>query len=410
MAGSDKIRHRHGPSPCEHTRLRPRCLQSGPKPVIQDTDHASNWTDDVLTEHLRTSVHPPETKAPPASQVPVSAVPGLDPCFGRTGLHGDSLSQVFRHSGWAGHRRLVYQSLVRLNEPTSRIAGFSDCGFGAFILKSDGDPPRYRVAGSSCHDRFCTPCATERARTIAHNVLDRMGTDRVRFITLTLSHSIDELSCMVDKLYESFRTLQRTKLWRKHVTGGVSFLEIKRSSRSDHWHPHLHVLAQGSYVEKPLLQAAWHRITGDSFIVDVRLAGGRKNVTHYVTKYASKPLNTSFIHDRLWLDEAIRALKGRRLCATFGKWRGTKLLDNPSEEAWENLGSLTDWVLRAVRGDDDALYILNQIDTAKTAVCLELAPMLQRPPPPAPPKPKPVDPLLFEIKIHPWQMDTGRCT
>ena len=340
-------------------------------------------------------VHPPETKSTSGHDARPPLVGSLDPCLGRTGIPANELSQVFRHGGWAGHRRLVYDALKRTMRPVTRIASFADCGSQAYVLKSLGEPPVYRVAGSSCHDRMCTPCATERSRTVAQNVIDRMGSQRVRFITFTLRHSTDSLASLLDKLYDAFKRIQRTKLWRAHVTGGVAFLEVKYSDRVEGWHPHFHVLATGKYIDKRVLQSTWQTITADSFVVDIRLPGGKKNVAHYVAKYASKPLNRSFIHRPPLLDEAIVALKGRRLCTTFGGWRGVLLVDKPDEEAWENIGPLSAWLQRAVDGDDDALQVLHQVHAGRTDVCMELKPLFARPPPLARPTPTPPEPVLF---------------
>jgi hypothetical protein len=287
-------------------------------------------------------------------------------------------------------------------QSVSRIASFADCGCQSYVLKSRDDPPTFRVAGSSCHDRFCTPCATERSRTIAHNVIDRMGDQRVRFITFTLRHSTDTLTSLLDRLYDAFKKIQRTKLWKTHVSGGVAFLEIKYSDRVEGWHPHFHVLATGKFIDKAVLQSVWHAITGDSYIVDIRLPGGKKNVSHYVTKYASKPLNTSFIHHPSLLDEAVEALKGRRLCTTFGGWRTVLLLDKPDEDSWENIGPLSGWLQRAVDGDQDALHVLHQIHAGRTDVCMELKLLFARPPPPPPTPKRMPDPQLFETT---WASD-----
>lgn len=281
-------------------------------------------------------------------------------------------------------------------QSVSRIAGFADCGSQAYVMRSVTDPPVYRVAGSSCHDRMCTPCATERSRTIAHNVLDRMGTQRVRFITFTLQHSTQPLTALLNHLYASFKRMQATKLWKRHVTGGVAFLEVKYSDRVEGWHPHFHCLVTGRYIDKQSLQKTWHQITGDSFIVDIRLPGGKASVARYVTKYASKPLSTSFIHSRSLLDEAVLALRGRRLCTTFGNWRGVLLVDKPDEDCWENLGSLSSWLQRAVDGEAEALQVLHQINAGQADTCMELKPLFARPPPPPPTPRKEPDPVLFK--------------
>lgn len=330
-------------------------------------------------------VHPPETKTPCESIADREDGRPPDTCFGHTGIHDQELSQVFRHSGWAGHRRTVYKSLIRTNQSVSRIIGFADCGRCAYVLQSPEPPVRYRVAGSSCHDRFCNPCATERARTIAQNVIDRIGTERVRFITFTLRHTTEPLVDLLRKLYESFRRMQRTRLWKEGVKGGVAFLEVKWNRDSDSWHPHLHCLVQGRFIERQRLQDTWLLITGDSFVVDIRLPGGAEGVARYVTKYASKPLSTTFLYCPQRLDEAMHALRRRRLCMTFGSWRGMKLLDKVAEEGWTNIGPLSDWLARAKLGDVTACAVLLQIDALKAGACLALTPIVEpRPPPQAP--------------------------
>jgi hypothetical protein len=249
---------------------------------------------------------------------------------------------------------------------------------------------------------MCNPCATERSRVIAHNVIDRMGDQRVRFVTFTLQHSTQPLTELLNHLYSSFRSMQRTKLWKRHVTGGVAFLEVKYSDRVEGWHPHFHCLVTGRYIDKRSLQRTWHQITGDSFVVDIRLPGGKKNVAHYVTKYASKPMNTSFLHNPALLDEAVLALRGRRLCTTFGGWRGVLLVDKPDEGDWENVGSLTSWLDRAIHGDSEALCVLRQIHAGRADTCMELQPLFARPPPtPTTPKPQ-QQPYLFETH---WESD-----
>jgi hypothetical protein len=332
-----------------------------------------------------TSVHPPETNGPGTETSGSTATEQQAKRFALTGMNAQELSQVFRHSGWADHRRLVYQALIRTNQSVSRISGFAECGHGAYVLQSPEPPVRYRVAGSACHDRFCNPCATERSRVIAQNVIDRIGHTRVRFITLTLRHGDEPLAELLTRLTSCFRVLQRTALWKQGVTGGVGFVEVKWNTDSESWHPHLHLLVEGRFIEKSRLQETWLAVTGDSYVVDIRLPGGHTAVARYVTKYASKPLSTTFLYNKDRLHEAIRALKGRRLCTTFGGWRGVLLVDKVDEEAWINVGPLSDWIERAHRGDASACEVLQQIDANKTAACLELTPPPQpRPPPQAP--------------------------
>ncbi len=294
-------------------------------------------------------------------------------------LQNESRTPVlFRHSGWARTRKRVAESLARTGQPPHRCREFFHCGLFAFVLRSVDDPDKYRIAGSCCHDRFCVPCATERSCIIAHNVIEIIGKREVRFLTLTIKTHSEPLTEQLDKLYASFQRLRRRAIWTRAVTGGVAFLELKWSERGQRWHPHLHCLIEGTWIDKKLIQRSWREITGDSFVVDIRRPEGLSSVTDYVTKYASKPLNNSFATDEALLDEAVVALRGRKLCVTYGRWRGKLLTTTPPEGSWENVGSLERMIAFAADGDVDSIAILESLTTRDLTEILERAPPIIR--------------------------------
>lgn len=268
---------------------------------------------------------------------------------------------VFRHSGWRHTRERVYQAMVDTEQPFSALYEFRGCGLHAYVLQSTEDPTKFRVAGSSCHHRFCLPCANERSRTIALNVLDRLGRQRARFLTLTIRSTTEGLTQLIDKLGRCFSELRRRPIWKERVTGGVSFLELKWNHKLQRWNVHLHAIVQGRYIEQGVISQLWKKITSDSIIVDIRAVKDNRTVTRYVTKYACKPLHHSVLHDDDKLREAIISLKGRRLATTFGDWRGVLLTPKPDEEAWTNLGSLDNLIHQAESGDPDALRICHTL-------------------------------------------------
>lgn len=240
-------------------------------------------------------------------------------------------AETFRHSGWASMRTKVWSALWSTHQRQSRRQAFAECGRCSYVLQSDTTPPEYRLAGSACHDRFCTPCANARSRRLASNCVARLAGQRARFLTLTLDDRIKGLRDKIAALYKSFHTLKRLAFWRSRVTGGVAFLELKWNEVPGRWHPHLHVLLQGTYLPHDLIKQAWQRITGGSFVVDIRNAGGSETVTRYVTKYACKPLNTTYMHDHELLCEAVKALRNRRMAIAFGDWKGVLLVDDVDE-------------------------------------------------------------------------------
>lgn len=312
-----------------------------------------------------------------------------------------TLSTTFRHSGWRRDRSLIYHALDRTGQPMGRRDEFAQCGSHAYVLRSLDDPTRHRLAGSSCHDRFCLPCAKERSHAIALNVIERIQKKEVRFLTLTVRSTNETLTELLDKLYTSFQALRRRVFWGKHVRGGVAFLEIKWNPQANRWHPHFHVLMQGRYMPKQALKSLWYEITGDSYIIDIRLVRDSTAAGQYVAKYASKPFNSSFVGRPHRLDEAILSLKGRKLVLTFGTWRGVTVARTVSDDAWESVGSLHDFITRAAHGDEYCHDVL----TALTDLCLDDLYARAPPVPDFPPALPPRQDQLTWFGV--WQSDGG---
>lgn len=333
---------------------------------------------------------PTATYAPRRSVTQRSSGPSpLDPLLDR--LDDDeirepsSLSISFRHSGWIPTRRRIAAALYRTQQSFARTESFASCGRHAYVLRNTDDPNTYRIAGSACHDRFCLPCATERSCIMAANVHELVQSKQIRFLTLTIKTDELNLFQSLNKLYTSFQALRRRSLWLDAVTGGVAFLELVYNHDRRRWHPHFHCLIEGTWLDQALLKTAWNQITGDSFIVDIRRPANNDTVCRYVTKYASKPFNNTFVaHGRL-LDEAIVQLKGRKLAVTFGSWRGKLLTVNDTTGSWEHVAPLADLIQKAANGDDICKDILSRLTDADLTTLYSRAPPPQnttRTPPP----------------------------
>lgn len=194
----------------------------------------------------------------------------------------------------------------------------------------------------------------------------QIGGKPVSFITFTLCGKGESLTELVDRLYKHFRALRLHPTWEDKVRGGAAFLEIKYNDKARRWHPHLHIIADADYIDQGTLSDVWRGITKDSFIVDIRRVRAAEQTARYVTKYASKPLNSSFGNTPVLLDEAIVALKGRRLCLCFGTWYGTSLTEAeeaPLEDAeqasqWHMFTDLESLIERVNKGEREALQIL----------------------------------------------------
>ncbi len=313
--------------------------------------------------------------------------------------HNSPLSVDFRHSGWRRERLLVFEAFSRTKQSFARKEAYSYCGSHAYVLRNVDDPAEHRIAGSACHDRFCLPCANERSRAIAHNVIERVVGKQVRFLTLTVRSTGEPLHEVLDKLYTAFQALRRRGFWKRRVTGGVAFLEVTWSPTKRRWHPHFHILLQGKYLLHAQLKALWLEITGDSSILKIKLVHGTEHAARYVTKYASKPFNDTFLSIPQRLDEAIVALKGRKLCVTFGSWRGILLARRVADGTWENVGTLDTFICRAARGDLYCAGVLRELTD------LDLSDLYARAPPRPSPPPTPRDPDVQLDWFGVWQRD-----
>jgi len=267
-------------------------------------------------------------------------------------------SSAFRHSGWQSFRELTAKALANF-APPARISRFWDCGSSAWVLKSSEGATRYRMASNRCRDRFCLPCHQENTRVVLCNLRQALAGHCVRFLTLTLRSSDATLTECLDRAITSFRKLRSVPRIKQALKGGVYFFEVTRSKVTGQWHPHLHALFVGHYLPHELLKKHWLRITGDSFIVDVRGFKNSDAGIGYVAKYASKGVGCGLRPDDEGFAELAAAFHGRRLFSTFGCLRGIKLSAIPeSDEHWEPVAPLWRILAEARAGSAQALEIL----------------------------------------------------
>ena len=338
----------------------------------------------LLDPHETTRRCPPVVANPPFADEGVSSfaeIEGSAAC-GMNHAPPDALAgEIWKHSGWHRTRARVHEALVVSLQTEKRCRRFSECGSFAWLIRSVEHPTEYRIKTSACRDRFCLPCATMRARTIAHNVSLLAGKQRLRLITLTLKADNQNLVSKLKKLSRCFILLRRTELWKRSVVAGCACEEVKLGKDSGQWHPHLHVIVKGKYLPHKLLSDAWLRITGDSPVVHIAMIRGNEYVVKYVTKYASKPYDGSVVRDRWKLVEMIVALRGHRMVATFGEWHGHRLSQPPEGDHWEIVEDLDSFFDRLRRRDPEAVAISQQLNGNRLHDLHVWAGRCARPPP-----------------------------
>ncbi len=267
------------------------------------------------------------------------------------------LDAAFRHSGWLRDRRRVWDALNVVFPGSTRTERFRSCGTNAWVIRSEDAPDSFAVASDHCHDRFCRPCSAFRGRVIANKISAYLENRQYRFLTLTIKTTGLDLVEGVKKLSRCFGALRRSKLWQSKVVGGCSVIEVKPKDNGPGWHPHIHAIIEGRYLPLKPIRKLWMNITGDSFIVDISIGRDPVKAGRYVSKYVTKPFDDGTTRTPTRLREAIRALHGRRLVATFGAWRGLKLTVYVPSGVWIRVCTLDQLRAAASEGEDDAVSL-----------------------------------------------------
>lgn len=273
-----------------------------------------------------------------------------------------SLCRSFRHSGWVDRRERTLRSLQVCGLPPARIERFQACGSSAFVLQSSADPPSYRIASNRCHDRFCVPCSTEHRRLVSQNLERILPQSHLRLLTVTLKGDDTPLLAKMQRARRCFALLRQRLSRRNLLHGGIAFVEITRNLSTKQWHPHIHAIIEGAFIQQQWLRDVWKEITGDSYIVDIRLIRDNHEAASYVLKYAGKAINSKVWSDHDSLCEAILALRGTRCFSCFGTWSQFRLSEVPtSDVVWEYFCPLSSLLRKYQDGDAKSRAILLQL-------------------------------------------------
>jgi hypothetical protein len=191
-----------------------------------------------------------------------------------------------------------------------------------------------------CHLPFCADCwetksHRELSRTLP-KVLQAIKDDPsliLAFNTLTLrSEKKRGLRGGCKQIKGNFKDLRRQKVW-KNCVGGYGRIENTFSKKFG-WHPHLHnLLLLKDYIPQKELSSAWHGITGNSMVVDIRTVKDLAAGLVECIKYPFKPADLR----RLGKAEITEMLnmKGERLGVSFGALFGIET-DDDIETTVEN--------------------------------------------------------------------------
>lgn len=208
------------------------------------------------------------------------------------------------------------------------------------------DQVRLHAASLCMKHLLCPLCAIRRGSKALKAYVDRWDAIQAQkpalrpfLVTLTVKDGPD-----LEERFKHLHKAQRELWMRKHrgrgsvlqgVQGAVWSYEVKRGSGSKAWHPHLHMVALAECSPDQFeLSREWHAITGDSFIVDVRpIEGdpveGFMEVFKYAVKFSDQPPSDTW--------HCFQTLKGKRLIASAGCFRGVEVPEGLMDEPLEGL-------------------------------------------------------------------------
>lgn len=200
------------------------------------------------------------------------------------------------------------------------------------------------TAASFCKEHLVCPlCAIRRgakylkAYADRWTVIHKAAPDlQLYLVTLTVVNG-EDLAERFEHLRSAWqlllkrRQVPRAKSSLQGVSGGVASFEI--TNRGNGWHPHVHCLvASRTPIDRAALEREWFGVTCDSYIVDVRpidqdkdaALGGFCEVFKYAVKFSDLELADNWT--------AFLTLRGRRLLASFGCFRGVEVPDELTDE------------------------------------------------------------------------------
>jgi hypothetical protein len=135
----------------------------------------------------------------------------------------------------------------------------------------------------SCNDFInCGVCRLKRNIRLQKHYLGPLEKMRSpKFLTLTLKSS-GNLEADLKRLRKSVSKFKRSKDWKLKVRADFETIEVAENQ------VHMHMVIDSLFWEQKEISEQWHRITGDSFIVDIRKVKNPKQAIKEVFKYVVK--------------------------------------------------------------------------------------------------------------------------
>lgn len=275
-------------------------------------------------------------------------------------------SQRFFFRGCIDERTLALAALRVARADPATIAIADSCCEHAMVQRHM-KTGQLRVLTRTCRNRICPHCARLRREHYTTELVKAIGEvlpNTWRMITLTLRSSDAPLADQLSHLAASYRRLRQQTIWHRSVDRAKATFEITWNEERSQWHPHLHILAEGRFIDQKRLSDAWLKASDGSSIVDIRVMKTGIGAARYVCKYLGKAPDLSRASEPVArMAEYYLATRGRKLIIHSGRWPEVPEApdlpeDGDDADAWTNLGLLNQLYEAARQGDVAARAII----------------------------------------------------
>lgn len=240
------------------------------------------------------------------------------------------------HNKWESKKKVAVRvsKLMKSYDP-DRALNIANCGNHlTFAVLPDGK--KKLQSADFCRERMCPMCQWRRALKLSvqadkiFKVLSIRGY-RFIFVTLTIKNcTADNLNETCDLLYQSYKRLEKTKVYLSAVKGAYRALEITYNAEANTYHPHFHCLwavepdyfTSGDYITMDKLIKLWKRVLKVDYdpSIDIETVKQKEGqtITSACVEACKYPTKFAVIKSTSVLQTLDYALRGRRLVSWTG--------------------------------------------------------------------------------------------
>ena len=283
-------------------------------------------------------------------------------------------------------RNLWLRTSAESSDSIKRFTNLLLCRSGVVVEYSESlDTHRVRIP--TCGNRFCPHCCRVLGKERSQKIKDALRyaeQGSLKFLTIAPSHVDVPLEDQLRDLKQSFRRLRQRKEWKQHFDYGTAVIEIKIGIKGEKrffksrsgkttcvvndglWHPHLHIIAHGSYFAHDDLLDLCRGCFRRECSVDIRAVHSKEKALEYCCKYVAKPCRSKALFQRREKAlELYESLYNKKTCWTWGDTpeplESEKEEKKPEAKDWCQVYSFNQLCHAIVDGNKQAIALFESL-------------------------------------------------